>query len=92
MIRQFKVALGARSEATRDSHGATPSKRGIPYPIRETKEIPVADLGTKAVEDPYAMFSVAVHAGVPTTALRETIYAYPTFQRGVEDALADLAA
>jgi pyruvate/2-oxoglutarate dehydrogenase complex dihydrolipoamide dehydrogenase (E3) component len=39
-----------------------------------------------------SMFSVAVHAAVPTTMLREMIYAYPTFHRGVEDALADLAA
>lgn len=39
-----------------------------------------------------SMFSVAVHARVPTSTLREVIYAYPTFHRGVEDALADLAA
>jgi pyruvate/2-oxoglutarate dehydrogenase complex dihydrolipoamide dehydrogenase (E3) component len=35
--------------------------------------------------------AVAVHAEVPTTALRRMIYAYPTFHRAIEDALADLA-
>jgi pyruvate/2-oxoglutarate dehydrogenase complex dihydrolipoamide dehydrogenase (E3) component len=39
-----------------------------------------------------SMFCVVVHAGVPTTTLREMIYAYPTFHRGVEGALAQLAA
>lgn len=35
--------------------------------------------------------AVAVHAGVPTGTLRQMIYAYPTFHRGIEDALGDLA-
>jgi pyruvate/2-oxoglutarate dehydrogenase complex dihydrolipoamide dehydrogenase (E3) component len=39
-----------------------------------------------------SMLSVAVHAGVPTATLREMIYAYPTFHRGVEDALRELPA
>ena len=34
---------------------------------------------------------LAVHAQVPTTTLRRMIYAYPTFHRAIEDALADLA-
>lgn len=34
--------------------------------------------------------SVAVHAQVPITTLRSMIYAYPTFHRGIEDALRDL--
>ncbi|MEU7043347.1 NAD(P)/FAD-dependent oxidoreductase [Streptomyces varsoviensis] len=34
--------------------------------------------------------AVAVHAEVPVDRLRHMIYAYPTFHRGVEDALADL--
>jgi pyruvate/2-oxoglutarate dehydrogenase complex dihydrolipoamide dehydrogenase (E3) component len=33
---------------------------------------------------------LAVHAGVPVRRLREMIYAYPTFHRAIEDALADL--
>jgi len=37
-------------------------------------------------------FVVAVHAGVPVATLRSMIYAYPTFHRGVEAALAELAA
>jgi pyruvate/2-oxoglutarate dehydrogenase complex dihydrolipoamide dehydrogenase (E3) component len=34
--------------------------------------------------------TVAVHARVPVRRLREMIYAYPTFHRGIEAALADL--
>ncbi len=34
--------------------------------------------------------AVAVHAEVPVERLRHMIYAYPTFHRGVEDALTDL--
>jgi hypothetical protein len=33
-----------------------------------------------------------VHARVSTGRLRQMIYAYPTFHRGIEDALRDLAA
>ncbi|MGH3757122.1 dihydrolipoyl dehydrogenase family protein [Actinophytocola sp.] len=35
---------------------------------------------------------VAVHAEVPTTLLRQMIYAYPTFHRAIEDALGRLGA
>ena len=35
---------------------------------------------------------VTVHAQVPTALLREMIYAYPTFHRGIEDALRSLGA
>ena len=35
--------------------------------------------------------AVAVHGEVPTSALREMIYAYPTFHRAIEDALGRLA-
>ena len=34
--------------------------------------------------------AVAVHAQVPTSVLADMIYAYPTFHRGIEDALRDL--
>jgi hypothetical protein len=34
-----------------------------------------------------SMLTVAVHAEVTTEQLRHMIYAYPTFHRGVEDAL-----
>lgn len=37
-----------------------------------------------------SMLTLAVHAQVPVTELRAMIYAYPTFHRAVEDALADL--
>jgi pyruvate/2-oxoglutarate dehydrogenase complex dihydrolipoamide dehydrogenase (E3) component len=36
--------------------------------------------------------TLAVHAAVPTERLRHMIYAYPTFHRGIEDALRDLDA
>jgi pyruvate/2-oxoglutarate dehydrogenase complex dihydrolipoamide dehydrogenase (E3) component len=35
--------------------------------------------------------TVAVHAQVPLATLRSMIYAYPTFHRGIEDALRDLS-
>lgn len=38
-----------------------------------------------------AMLTLAVHARVPVAVLRTMIYAYPTFHRGVLDALGDLA-
>jgi pyruvate/2-oxoglutarate dehydrogenase complex dihydrolipoamide dehydrogenase (E3) component len=38
-----------------------------------------------------SMLTTAVHAEVPTATLRSMIYAYPTFHRAVEDALARLA-
>jgi len=34
--------------------------------------------------------ALAVHAEVPLDRLRHMIYAYPTFHRGIEDALRDL--
>ena len=37
------------------------------------------------------LLALAVHARVPTQRLREMIYAYPTFHRGIEDALRQLA-
>jgi pyruvate/2-oxoglutarate dehydrogenase complex dihydrolipoamide dehydrogenase (E3) component len=37
-----------------------------------------------------AMLTLAVHARVPVQRLREMIYAYPTFHRAIEPALADL--
>jgi pyruvate/2-oxoglutarate dehydrogenase complex dihydrolipoamide dehydrogenase (E3) component len=37
-----------------------------------------------------SLLALAVHAAVPTDQLRQMIYAYPTFHRAVEDALAAL--
>jgi pyruvate/2-oxoglutarate dehydrogenase complex dihydrolipoamide dehydrogenase (E3) component len=37
------------------------------------------------------LLTLAVHAAVPTDQLRHMIYAYPTFHRGILDALADLS-
>ena len=37
------------------------------------------------------LLALAVHAEVPTADLRHMIFAYPTFHRGVEGALRDLA-
>ena len=39
-----------------------------------------------------SMLTLAIHAQIPTNQLRSMIYAYPTFHRGVEDALAALGA
>jgi pyruvate/2-oxoglutarate dehydrogenase complex dihydrolipoamide dehydrogenase (E3) component len=38
------------------------------------------------------LLTLAVHAEVPVAKLREMIYAYPTFHRGIEDALRDLVS
>ncbi len=38
------------------------------------------------------LLTLAVHAQVPVERLRQMIYAYPTFHRGVEDALRELDA
>ncbi len=38
------------------------------------------------------LLTLAVYAEVPTERLRHMIYAYPTFHRGILDALADLSA
>jgi pyruvate/2-oxoglutarate dehydrogenase complex dihydrolipoamide dehydrogenase (E3) component len=37
-----------------------------------------------------ALLTLAVHAGVSTLTLKSMLYAYPTFHRAVETALADL--
>jgi pyruvate/2-oxoglutarate dehydrogenase complex dihydrolipoamide dehydrogenase (E3) component len=37
-----------------------------------------------------SMLTLAIHARVPVSTLRTMIYAYPTFHRGIEDALSDL--
>jgi pyruvate/2-oxoglutarate dehydrogenase complex dihydrolipoamide dehydrogenase (E3) component len=37
-----------------------------------------------------SMLTLAVHARIPVRRVREMIYAYPTFHRGMEDALARL--
>lgn len=39
-----------------------------------------------------SMLGLAIKAEVPVSTLREMIYAYPTFYRGVEDALRDLVS
>jgi pyruvate/2-oxoglutarate dehydrogenase complex dihydrolipoamide dehydrogenase (E3) component len=39
-----------------------------------------------------SMLALAVHAKVPIDSLRAMIYAYPTFHRGIEDALRDLVS
>jgi len=36
------------------------------------------------------LLALAVHAEVPLTELRSMIYAYPTFHKGIEDALNEL--
>jgi hypothetical protein len=37
------------------------------------------------------MLTLAVHARLPVSTLRQMIYAFPTFHRGVLNALADLS-
>jgi len=37
-----------------------------------------------------SVLTLAVHARIPVPVLRDMIYAYPTFHRAIEDALAAL--
>ena len=37
------------------------------------------------------LLALAVHAEIPIAQLRSMIYAYPTFHRGIEDAIRNLA-
>ncbi len=39
-----------------------------------------------------SMLALAIQAAVPVASLRSMIYAYPTFYRGIEDALRDLVS
>lgn len=36
------------------------------------------------------LLALAVHAQIPVATLRSMIYAYPTFHKGIEDALNEL--
>ena len=48
------------------------------------------DVGGPAGGEVLGLLALAVHAEVPVDTLRTMIYAYPTFHRGIEDALARL--
>ncbi len=49
------------------------------------------ELAQQPLGEVLGFLAVAVHAEVPVATLRSMIYAYPTFHRAIEAALADLS-
>jgi len=87
-----RVGSTKLEESTRGfTHG--PGSRGL------VKVVEDADRGVlvgATVVGPFGgeivgFLAVAVHAAVPVDTLRSMIYAYPTFHRAIESALADLS-
>lgn len=68
--------------ATTDSSNSSPTARGV--------LVGATSAGPSGGEV-LGLLALAVHARVPLEELRSMIYAYPTFHRGVEDALRDLS-
>ena len=50
----------------------------------------IGALGMTPLWEVLGALVTAVHARVPVRSMRQMIYAYPTFHRAIEDALADL--
>jgi pyruvate/2-oxoglutarate dehydrogenase complex dihydrolipoamide dehydrogenase (E3) component len=72
------------------THG--PGAEGL---VKVVEDTDAGVLVGATVVGPYAgeilsMLTLAVHARIPVATLRSMIYAYPTFHRAVESALADL--
>jgi pyruvate/2-oxoglutarate dehydrogenase complex dihydrolipoamide dehydrogenase (E3) component len=87
-IRVGQTDLAASSRGY--THG--PGSDGL---IKVVEDADVGVLVGATVVGPYggevlSMLTLAVHARIPVATLRSMIYAYPTFHRAVESALADL--
>jgi pyruvate/2-oxoglutarate dehydrogenase complex dihydrolipoamide dehydrogenase (E3) component len=88
-----RTGLTRLEESTRGfTHG--PGSRGLIKVVEDTDR---GVLVGATVVGPYGgeivgYLAVAVHAGVPVDTLRSMIFAYPTFHRAIESALADLRA
>ncbi len=80
---RLRRAAGSTRRATRASSSSCRTSRGGVL-VGATSAGPVGG-------EVLSMLTLAVHARVPVQRLREMIYAYPTFHRAVEPALADLA-
>ena len=91
---ELSVRIGSTKleESTRGfTHG--PGSRGL---IKVVEDADRGVLVGATVVGPFGgeilgFLAVAVHAAVPVDTLRSMIYAYPTFHRAIESALADLS-
>ena len=95
----------ARAQFARVRVGSTPvptTARGWIHKVDNTGIIKVVEDADRGVlvgattmgpsgGEVLGALAVAVHAQVPVDTLRSMIYAYPTFHRGIEDALAQLS-
>jgi pyruvate/2-oxoglutarate dehydrogenase complex dihydrolipoamide dehydrogenase (E3) component len=86
-----RIGTAKLEESTRGfTHG--PGSRGIIKVVEDADRgvLVGATVVGPAGGEIISYFVVAVHAGVPVDTLRAMIYAYPTFHRAIESALADL--
>jgi pyruvate/2-oxoglutarate dehydrogenase complex dihydrolipoamide dehydrogenase (E3) component len=93
------AGLNVRTGSTsleRSSRGFThgPGARGLVKVVEDADRgvLVGATVAGPAGGEIVGYFLVAVHAAVPVDTLRSMIYAYPTFHRAIESALADLDA
>jgi pyruvate/2-oxoglutarate dehydrogenase complex dihydrolipoamide dehydrogenase (E3) component len=92
------AGLGVRTGSTKleeSSRGFThgPGARGLVKVVEDTDRgvLVGATVVGPAGGEILGFLAVAVHAAVPVATLRSMIYAYPTFHRAIESALADLS-
>jgi pyruvate/2-oxoglutarate dehydrogenase complex dihydrolipoamide dehydrogenase (E3) component len=87
-VRVGQADLGASSRGF--THG--PGAIGLVKVVEVDGVLVGASVVGPAGGEILAMLTLAVHARIPVATLRTMIYAYPTFHRTIESALADLDA
>ena len=87
-VRVGQADLGASSRGF--THG--PGAIGLVKVVEADGVLVGASVVGPAGGEILAMLTLAVHARIPVATLRTMIYAYPTFHRTIESALADLDA
>jgi len=87
-VRVGQADLGASSRGF--THG--PGAIGLVKVVAAGDVLVGASVVGPAGGEILAMLTLAVHARIPVATLRTMIYAYPTFHRTIESALADLDA
>jgi pyruvate/2-oxoglutarate dehydrogenase complex dihydrolipoamide dehydrogenase (E3) component len=93
------AGMNVRTGSTRLEHSSRgfthgPGARGLVKVVEDADRgvLVGATVAGPAGGEIIGYFLVAVHAAVPVDTLRSMIYAYPTFHRAIEGALADLDA
>jgi len=88
-VRVGQADLGASSRGFTHGPGAT----GLVKVVEDADRgvLVGASVVGPAAGEICSMLTLAVHAEIPVATLRTMIYAYPTFHRTIESALADLA-